>query len=48
MVYDKRNYENANNVLQLLQKAAQAISMSVEEPFWIELDNFNQTDVFER
>lgn len=48
MVYDKRNFDNANNVFTSLQKAAQGINMIVDEPHWIELDNFNQADVFER
>ena len=41
MVYDKRSYDNANNVFVCFQKSAVSIGMIVEEPTWFELDNFN-------
>lgn len=37
LVYDKRNYDNANNVFNCLQKSAVSIGMVVEEPAWFEI-----------
>lgn len=48
MVYDRRNYDHANNVFTCFQKSAVGIGMIVEEPTWFEMDNFNQTDIFEK
>jgi aubergine-like protein len=48
LVYDSRNYENANNVFTCMQKAAVSIGMAVEEPTWFEFESFNHSDVFEK
>lgn len=48
IVYDSRNYNFANNVLEQFQGASRQLGMNVEEPEWIELDNFNRTEQFER
>lgn len=48
LVYDKRSFDNANNVFTCLQKSAVNLGIIVEEPAWFELESFNHTDVFEK
>lgn len=48
LVYDKRNFDNANNVFTCLQKSSINLGIIVEEPVWFELESFNHSDVFER
>ena len=43
-VYDKKSYEIANNVLENLKKASVQAGIVVQDPEWIELTSFNDTD----
>jgi aubergine-like protein len=47
-VYDARSYELANMVFDSLRKSSVSLGLVVEEPQWIELKNFNDTDAFEK
>lgn len=47
-VYDKKSFDLANNVLENMKKASVQAGIVVEEPSWIELSSFNETDTFER